>query len=58
MRIAIVFDGKAWFVRRIRTVEHDLEFDHKVYRCDKHLGGPFKSARQAAASIKPKKRKP
>lgn len=40
-RIAIVFDGSAWFVRKIKTIEHDLEKDHKVYRCDKHLGGPY-----------------
>lgn len=31
---AIIFDGNNWHVRRIRVVEHDLEKDEKVYRCD------------------------
>ena len=33
-RIAIVFDGTAWFIRRIRVIEHDLERDEVIYRCD------------------------
>ncbi len=40
-RIAIVFDGKAWYVRRIRIIEHDLKRDEKVYRCDKPLGNDY-----------------
>lgn len=34
MKKAIVFDGKKWHVRRIRLIEHDLDRDEKVYRCD------------------------
>lgn len=33
-RVAIIFDGSAWHVRRIRVIEHDLDRDEKVYRCD------------------------
>ena len=40
-RLLIVFDGSAWFVRRVRVIEHDLDLDEKVYRCDKHLAGPL-----------------
>lgn len=52
MRVAIVSteDGQ-WYIRRVRVVEHDLENDERVYRCDKHLGGPFKSAHAAVRSI-------
>ena len=40
-RIAIVSDHEGiWYVRRIRVVEHDLDHDEKVYRCDQPLGGP------------------
>jgi len=38
-RVLIVFDGEAWFVRRVRAIEHDLDLDEKVYRCDDALGG-------------------
>lgn len=38
----IIFDGEAWFERRVRVIEHDLTRDEKVYRCSKHLGGPYK----------------
>jgi hypothetical protein len=49
MRIAIVStEGGFWYVRRVRTVEHDLSADEKVYRCDKHLGGPFLTLDEAA----------
>jgi hypothetical protein len=37
MRKAIVFDGKKWHVRRIRVIEHALNTDEKVYRCDKPI---------------------
>lgn len=39
-RIVIVFN-EAWFVRRLLSVTHDLVKNHKVYRCDEHLAGPF-----------------
>lgn len=50
-RIAIVNDGFAWFVRRIRVIEHDLDLDEKVYRCDKPLGGPFADLKQAVLAV-------
>ena len=40
-RLLIAFDGDKWFVRRIRCVEHDMDRDETVYRCDKPLGGPY-----------------
>lgn len=48
-RILIVFDGEAWFVRKVRLIEHDLSRDEKVYRCDEHLGGPHKTLGSAVA---------
>lgn len=51
MKIAIVSDANGkWFVRRIRLTEHDLTQDEKVYRCDKHLGGPFSTLDDACAA--------
>lgn len=40
-RIVIVFDGEAWFVRHIRVIEHDLDRDEKVYRCDRPIGTSY-----------------
>lgn len=54
IRRLVVFDGTAWFVRRVRTIEHNLDLDEKVYHCDKHLGGPFKTAAQAVKSFEKK----
>ena len=42
-RIAIIFDGERWHVRRIRVIEHDLDRDEKVYRCDKPIHNDLKS---------------
>jgi hypothetical protein len=38
-RFLMVFDGLDWFVRGVRTIEHDLSRDEKVYRCDVPVGG-------------------
>ena len=52
-RFAIVFDGKAWFIRGIRTIaEHR---DEMVYYCDQHLGGPFATLAQAVACVEPRR---
>lgn len=56
-RVLIVFDGKAWFVRGVRAIEHDLSRDEKVYHCDVHLGGPFKTAKKALDVLKEKSSK-
>ena len=37
----MVFDGKAWYVRGVRAIEHDGVRDKKIYYCGKHLGGPL-----------------
>lgn len=50
-RILLVFDGNAWFIRHVRTIEHDLTKDEKVYRCDVHLGGPFTDLGEAAGML-------
>ena len=36
-RIAIVFDGERWYVRRIRVIELDWERNESVYRCDQPI---------------------
>jgi hypothetical protein len=51
MRPALVFDGANWFIRSIRVIEHDLERDEKVYRCDRHLGGPYDHLVKAFAAL-------
>jgi hypothetical protein len=50
MKIAIVFDGTAWHVRNVRVIEHDLERDEKVYRCDRPISNDHKSPYDAAIS--------
>src|SRR3990167_8506564 len=42
-RRLIVWDSQAWFVRHVRVIEHDLDLDEKVYRCDQPIGGAFPS---------------
>lgn len=42
-RKLIVFDGNAWFVRRVVMVRYNLDLDEKVYHCDKPLSGPHTS---------------
>lgn len=37
-RVLIVFDGRKWFIRRVKLVEHDLAHDEKVYRCNHPVG--------------------
>ena len=51
-RVAIVFDGEYWFLRRIRVIEYDLDLDEKVYRCDRPLGGPCKTFKEIAAVLR------
>ncbi|HYX21033.1 MAG TPA: hypothetical protein VFA98_09345 [Thermoanaerobaculia bacterium] len=38
-RIVLVYNGNHWFARHLRVVEHDLDRDEKVYRCDAPIGG-------------------
>lgn len=50
-RIAIVFDNEKWHVRRIRVIEHDLDRDEKVYRCDKPIASDLATLAEAADAI-------
>jgi len=39
LRLLIVGDGEgSWFVRRVKTITHDIDADEKVYRCDLPIG--------------------
>ena len=51
-RFLIVFDGKSWFVRHVRVVEHDLDRDEKVYRCDAPVGGAYGTLDDAVAALR------
>lgn len=51
-RVALIFDGEGWYVRRIRVVEHDLDKDEKVYRCDLPIGVKFGTPEAALALAK------
>lgn len=42
-RIAIVFDGKRWYVRRIALIEHDILLDQHVYRCDEPISNDHRT---------------
>lgn len=46
-RVLIAYDGEDWFVRRIALSVQDDIRGELVYHCDKHLGGPFKTAEEA-----------
>ncbi len=50
-RILIVFDGSAWFIRAVRLIEHDLDNNEKIYRCDAPLGGPFTTLDEAVTAV-------
>lgn len=52
MRVAIVNSDGFWFIRRIRSVEHDLERDEKVYRCDEPIGPRFGSPEEAVRFLR------
>lgn len=42
-RIAIVFDGRRWHVRRIAVIEHDGQRDMTLYHCDKPISSDHKA---------------
>lgn len=52
MKIAIVTDGKAWFVRRIASSTHDAIHDEKIYYCDKPIGTRYKTLDAAVVVAK------
>jgi len=47
-RVLIVFDGECWFVRRVIVIEEDGYNGQRVYRCDKPLGGDYKTLKEAS----------
>lgn len=40
-----------WYVRRIRIVEHDMDRDEKVYRCDLPIGTAYNSLPAAVDAL-------
>lgn len=47
-RVLIVCDEDGtWYARGVRVVEHDLDRDERVYRCDVAIGDKFISAEAA-----------
>lgn len=55
-RIAIIFDGNAWFIRSIAGSTHDLTNDEMIYHCDKPLGGPYKTLQDLIYHLQPRAR--
>lgn len=41
-----------WYILRVRVVEHDLDRDEKIYRCDLPLGSHFDSLDEAVAEAR------
>lgn len=52
LRVLIVFDGEAWFVRRVRLIQHNLTDDEKIYHCDLPIGRRFDSLDEAVVCAK------
>lgn len=51
-RMAIVFDGERWHVRSIRAIEHDLDRDEKVYRCDRPISNDHATLAEAVEAAR------
>lgn len=52
-RVLLVHDGTAWFLRHVRLIiEEDMMRSEMVYKCDKHLGGPFADLDDAVRFMK------
>lgn len=47
-RYLISFDGENFYLRGVVAVKEDAVRGEKIYFCDRHLGGPFKSISAAA----------
>lgn len=41
-------EGGLWWARHIALIEHDLDMDHMVYRCDTPLAGPCDTLTEVA----------
>jgi len=53
-RILIVYDGHFWFIRYVRAIEHDMDRDEQVYRCDAPMGGSHATLDDAIATLRAK----
>lgn len=51
-KMLMYFDGSHWWIRRVCLNVHDLNLDEKIYRCDKHLGGPYSDFDIAVVAMK------
>lgn len=51
-RVLIVFDGQLWFVRNVRSIEHDGVRDEKIYRCDEPIANDLQTGLQALQAAK------
>jgi len=49
--VAIIFDGRRWYIRRIRVIEHDGIRDEMVYRCDRPIANNLRSLRAASKRL-------
>ena len=47
LRVVIVWDGLTWYVRRLRVLEHDLDRNEKVYRCDMPIANDCETGEDA-----------
>jgi hypothetical protein len=43
----IVFDGEMWHVRNVAVIQHDLDADELVYRCNKPIKNDLYSGEEA-----------
>ena len=50
-KIAIVFDGSKWHVRRVYTITHSVAHDGKIYYCNKSIVNDAKTLREAVSGI-------
>ena len=51
-RLVIIFDGARWHVRSIRLIEHDMQHDEQIYRCDRPISNDHHTIEAAVASAK------
>lgn len=49
-RVAIVFDGQGWYVRRIAMIEHNQADDEKIYYCDEPIANDVSALKALAVA--------
>jgi len=50
-RIAIICDGYCWHIRSIAVIEHDMDRDEMVYRCDKPISSDHETLAKAVEAL-------